>query len=191
MKIFFALVLIINSFFSIGCLPLKNISFKKELIAKGGRDEAIYNAIIDFTNTSSKLYKYNSIFTIKTVEINEEIMVVRIGKNSMQLLLTDSTITGSIGFFPSKYFEKDDKLFFWWDDEYPLTDTALNVFKKYNLLQVTENTPIRFPDFVIDDSQKAAHYYFCKNDLTKYRVVMNNKAIGLYKPPKLNCKCEK
>ena len=38
-----------------------------------------------------------------------------------------------------------------------------------------------------NDSDKGADYYFCKNNLSKYKRVVTNIGLGYYKPPKLKC----
>jgi len=162
-------------------------SFKKELIRSGSQNEAIQNAILDFSNTS-RLYKIDVVFSVQTGYKGKKVLSVSIGKNNMKMLLTENTKVGSKSTLPSRFVEKEGKLFYWWDNDYPLTEEALAVLHKYNLLQDDKDGTIKFPDFVIDDAQKAAHYFFCKNDLSKYKKVITNKGIGYYDPPKLNCK---
>ena len=164
-------------------------SFKRELIRIGDEENAIKNAILDFTNTS-RLYKKSTVFSVSVFVLNnnEELLVVRIGKNNTKMLLTASTKAGSKGKIPSRYIEQEGKLFFWWDDNYPLTEKTLAVFREYNLLQDDENGRIIFPDSKIDDAQEAVHYYFCKNDLSRYKKVVTNKGVGYYVPPSLNCR---
>lgn len=167
-------------------LVLSCASFKKELIKSGGRNEVIQNAILIFSKTT-RLYKRDTVFSVRTGE-DKEILIVRVGKNSTKLLLTTDTEPGSKNkLLPSRFVEKDGKLFFWWDNDYPLTEEAIAVFHKYNLFQDDDGGVITVPNFTNDDAQKAAHYYFCKNDLTKYKEVITNKGIGYYDPPKLTC----
>ncbi len=87
------------------------------------------------------------------------------------------------GKLPSRYVIEDGKLFYWWDDQYPVTEEMLAILWKYNLLQ----KDLIIPEFSTDDSQKGADYYFCKNNLSKYKRVITSKGIGYYKPPKLKC----
>ena len=164
-------------------------SFKPQLKSNGDKETIINNAIIDFSKTK-KLYKRDTVFSVKVLELtnNNDILVVRIIKNNTKVLITDDITVGSKGGkVPTRYIEKEGKLFFWWDDDYALTEEALKVFSKYNLLQDNEGGWVKFPDFTIDDAQKAAHYYFCKENLTKYKKVVTNKGIGYYDPPKVNC----
>lgn len=84
---------------------------------------------------------------------------------------------------PTRYVIRDGKLFFWRDDNYPVTEEIIAILWRYNVLQ----KDCIIPDFSSDDSQKGAHYYFCKNDLSKYKRVVTNIGLGYYKPPKLKC----
>ena len=197
---FIFLILVI---FSLNCCA----SFKNELKQTGDRNDAVQNAIMDFTNNRS-LYKKDSVFFISFLdtvhkmvleklddrnyrcikgEIYEGIVVVSIAASYNQFLLTADTKVGSKGKLPTRHIEKNGKFFFWCDNDYPLTEKTLAVFSKYNLLQDDEGGIIKFPDFIIDDAQKGADYYFCKNNLTKYKKVITNIGIGYYDIPNLKC----
>jgi hypothetical protein len=151
-------------------------------------EDAIQIAISDFS-TISKLYKNDSVFSVGISGLinYENIIVVGVRKNNRKLLLTNDAIVGSTKKLPSRYIEKDGKLFFWWDDSCPLTEDALSVYRKYNLLQDDQGGIIKLPDSIIDDAQKAAHYYFCKEDVSKHKKVITNIGIGFYDPPSLKC----
>src|SRR5215204_3169498 len=135
--------------FFIGTILMLNCaSFRKELAQSGSSKEAVQNAILDFSSTG-KLYKKDSVFsvsfhdTVSTMvldktgrwvngEIYEGITAVRIGASYYQFLSTADTKVGSKGKLPSRFMEKNRKLFYWWDDNYPLTEETIAVFKKYN-----------------------------------------------------------
>lgn len=184
-------------------------AFKKELVKDGGQKETVENAILDFSNTSG-LYKKDTVFSVsvhdplyqmvlketddgsgKWVEDKpyQEIVAVSIGASYNKVLLTDSTKVGDRNVtIPTRYIEKDGKLFYWRDDNYPLTQEALNVFKRYNLLLEDDfDGVMEFYDFTTDDAQKGVDYYFCKNNLLKYRKVVTSKGIGFYDAPELKC----
>ncbi len=186
-----------------GCISLNN-----QLVRTGSQPEIIKNAILDFS-TTCKLYKKGSVFlvsfydtvykmTLKKLDdrnykwipndFYEDICAVGIGANYNRFLLTKEAKVGSKGKLPTRFFEKDGKLFYWWDNDYPLTEETLSVFHKYNLLQDDENGMITIPDFVIDDAQKVAHYYFCRDDLTKYKKIITNIGLGYYEPPRISCR---
>ncbi|HUX53918.1 MAG TPA: hypothetical protein VMV56_05870 [Williamwhitmania sp.] len=196
-------------FISILLLFVNCASFKgRALIQTGGKNEAIQNAILDFSN-SSKLYKADSVFSVLFLDTVRRmvlsklddgsykwiigraykgIIAVSISASHNRFLYTADTKVGSKGKLPSRYVEKSGKLFFWWDDNYALTEEVLDVFRRYELLQDDEGGTIKFLDSRINDAQKATDYYFCKKDLTNYKKVTTNKAIGYYEPPKLSCK---
>lgn len=179
----------VNLLFLIGLIFLfQNCSsFKKELISKGNKDDAIKNATLDFSMTS-KFYKESNVFSVTAVgmENNENLIVVRIGRNNENFILNPGVEITSIG-LPSRYIENNGKLFIWWDNTYPLTGEMISVLKKYNILQEIKDNWVNPSDFKINDSQKATHYYFCKDDLSTYKKVITKIGIGYYTPPNLNC----
>jgi hypothetical protein len=184
-------------------------TFKKELIQKGGQKEAVENAILDFTNRK-KLYEKDRVFSVsvhnkfyKMVlkeldnrnsewvkgELYENILTVSISASYHKIIYTDSMRIGQKAVkVPTRFLEKNDKLFYWWDDNYPLTQEALNIFRKYNLLVKDDlDGVIEFYDVAVDDTQKGMDYYFCKNNLKNYVAVTTSKGLGYYDPPKLDC----
>ena len=177
------------------------------------KDVAINNAILDFSS-SCKLYKNDSVFSVSFEDsvflftfnreashwyrdkFYEDIVLVGISAHRInepceeycdKFLYTAKTTVGSKGNLPSRYIEKEDKLFYWWDDDYPLTEEMLTILWKYNLLYDDTEGLIGFPQFTINDSQKGAHYYFCKSNSSKYKRIVTNIGVGYYKPPKLKC----
>jgi len=195
----------------VGCEFIKANSVKS---GKNIRDVAINNAILDFSN-SCKLFKSDLVFSVSfedTVfllafdrkasrwyreKFYEDMALVSISAHRIgndcgeccdKFLYTEKTTVGSKGTLPSRYIEKDEKLFFWWDDDYPLTEEMLAILWKYNLLCDDTKGLIVLPDFTTNDRLKGAHYYFCKNDLSKFKRIITSIANGYYKPPKLKCK---
>jgi len=194
----------------VGCASFKN-NLKKN--GENIRDVAFHNAILDFSN-SCRLYKNDLIFSVsfedsvfclafdrKAFRWNrdkyyENMILVGISAHRISVsceeccdkfLYTAKTTVGSKGKLPSRYVEKDDRLFYWWDDDYPLTEEMLAILWKYNLLCDDTDGLIGLPTYTIDDRQKGADYYFCKNDLSKFKRVVTNIGRGYYKPPNLKC----
>jgi len=182
-------------------------SFKKDLFKTGGKEEVIQNAITDFTNTS-KLNKKDSVFDVSFQDtlyrmvlrrINKqngewlvgepysEIKSVSISAASMKMLITEDVKVGSKGKLASRYIEKNGNLFYWWDDDFPLTEETLAIFNKYNLLQNDEGGWIKFPDIIGNNSLEAVDYFFCRNDISNYKKIRTKKAIGYYDAPNLEC----
>ena len=105
-----------------------------------------------------------------------------------KFLYTAQTTVGSKGTpLPSRYIEKNGKLFYWQDNDYALTEEMLAILWKYNLLCDDTDGMIGIPTYTIDDRLKGAHYYLCKNDLSKYKRIVTWIASGYYELPKLKC----
>lgn len=125
-------------------------------------------------------YKDGRTHQWKKGNLIDGIVSVEIGSNDgYQLYYSEQTKSK----LPTRYIIKDGKLFYWWDKNNIVTEEIIAVLWRYNMLQ----TYSIIPDFSIDDSQKGAHYYFCKNDLLKYNRVVTNIGLEHYKPPKLTC----
>ena len=166
---------------------------------------AIYEAITDFAD-NCRLFKQDSIFHIRiqdtlkhyTLQRNQgalkwicdsvyaNLFVINIIPSINKLFYFPDAVVGSKGKLPSRYVIVKGKLFYWWDRDYPLTEEMLSVLKKYNVLTDMIYDGM-LPEFLIDDAQKGAHYYFCRNNLSKYKRVVTNIATEYYSPPKLKC----
>jgi hypothetical protein len=90
---------------------------------------------------------------------------------------------------PTRVIEKDGRLFIWNDDHYTLTDSTLKILNKFHLVERgTKRDLDRFLIFGTDDSKRGATYYFCRSNLSVYKRVITNVAIGYYNPPHITCK---
>jgi hypothetical protein len=202
MKIKIFLLVLLSMF---GCSSLK-----RSMITAGGnlQETAIHNAILDFS-TKCSLFKKDSVFLVSFEDsVFDEGVWVRVDEKSYKDGTTHIrkrgslydgivavSISGQVANYqyyysketkdklPSRYVIKNGKLFHWWDKDYPVTEEMIAVLCKYNLLQ----TDLIIPEYSTDDSAKGADYYFCKNDLSKYKRIITNIATGYYKPPKLKC----
>ena len=167
-------------------------------------EDFINVAISDFVSKCS-LFKKGSVFKISVedtlVELSfqseqsrwvldtvyQNVLVVNVFGLINKVWYFSDAVIGSKGKLPSRYVIVKGKLFFWQDDNYPLTEETLSVFKRYNILtEIMERG--MFPDFIINDAAKAAHYYFCRDNVSNYKRVVTHVATGYYKPPKLKCK---
>lgn len=194
------LILLLTTFFLIESCG----SFKKELFQTGGIEEAIKNAVLDFSNTSS-IYRKEKVFSITFQEplyrmilekTNNEngkwiegkpykgIIGISISSNESKIFLPADIKIGSKGKLPSRYIEKEGRLFYWWDDNYPLNKETLAILYKYNILESDEISAL---DFRINDAQKGVHYFICKTDLSIYKKVTTAQAIGYYDMPNIKC----
>jgi hypothetical protein len=182
-----------------GCSSLKKSMI---IISENLQETAIHNAILDFS-TNCNLFKKDSVFYVSFSDsVFHEAILIRVDERTSRWkrgTLYDGIVSVGISAdndyqyyysketkdkLPSRYVIKNGKLFYWSDDNYLVTEEMIAILWKYNLLQ----TDFLIPDFSTDDSQKGVDYYFCKKDLSKYKRVITNIAIGYYKPPKLKCK---
>lgn len=184
-----------------GCSPRRPYT---ALDATTLQDVAISMAIQDFS-TSCPLFKRDSVFYVAfedsvfhkpaLVRVNErshthewirgehldgEVCVCISGGVAMQYTFAEQYRAG----LPTRYAIRDNKLFYWKDDNYPVSEEMINVLRKYGLLTMDDS----FLDFYEDDSRKGADYYFCKNNPSKYKRVVTNIAFGYYEPPILKGK---
>ena len=168
-------------------------------------EDFINVAISDFVSKCS-LFKKDSVFKFSVEDtlvklsfqseqsrwvldtVYQNVLVVEIlGLMDTKEWYFSDAVIGSKGELPSRYAIVKGKLFFWEDDDYPLTEEILSVFKRYNILtEMMERGAL--PDNPINDAAKAADYYFCRNDVSNYKRVVTHVATGYYEPPKLKCK---
>ena len=164
-------------------------SWKNTLIENGNHNDAIHNAIKDFINTS-KLYKTDSIFYVRFVEFNDKILGVSIvGDSENKLYPTNENKIGTnLPYFPTNYFIVNGKLFYWYDSTKTIDSNLITIFAKYNLIDsMNVDSIVGIPPITIDDSKKGVDYYFCRNNLKKYKKVTTRIAMGWYEYPKLRC----
>ena len=166
---------------------------------------AIYEAITDFAD-NCRLFKQDSIFYITTLDtlkhytlqrnqgtlewicdsIYANLFVINIIPSINKLFYLPDAVVGSKGKLPSRYVIVKGKLFYWDDDDYPLTEETLSVLKKYDALTDMIHDRV-LPETVISDSKEIAFYYFCRNNLLKHKRAASSKSAGYYRPPKLKC----
>lgn len=197
------LVFLLISYLFEGCYSPKAIIKNGENIT----ESAICNAISDFTDNCN-LFKRDSIFYVSIRDtalylvlqsnMNDtrwvceqtypDILTIEISSDINKIPYLSDAIIGSKGKLPSRYLIIKGKLFYWDDDNYPLTEETLAIYKKYNALTdiIDVNNKV-LPDLIIDDAQEAAHYYFCKKNTSKYKRVITSVALGYYKPPRVKC----
>ena len=114
-------------------------------------EDFINVAISDFVSKCS-LFKKDSVFKISVedtlVELSfqseqsrwildtvyQNILVVNVFGLINKVWYFSDAVIGSKGELPSRYAIVKGKLFFWEDDDYPLTEEILSVFKMYNIL---------------------------------------------------------
>ena len=198
-------------FISLVCLSIicNRIPLNAGNASKGSDDQIRQIAIQDFSKT--KLFKMDSIFDVTLYDTVHKVEQQRIDEHNVKSVigkvyhaiiavnivatpfkfLFDTTAKMEVqnGGIPTRVFEKDGRLFLWRDRHYPLSDSTLKVLNKFHLVERgTKKDLNKFLIFGIDDAKRGADYYFCRNNLSNYKRVITNKAIGYYDPTNITCK---
>ena len=165
-------------------LNLSCSSFKGQLKAEGNYEDAIHNAIMDFS--SSRLFKKGSVFKLDYKSLDDNFYYVTIVQDNDNKYLYSKEKKIEENILPSKNLEFNNSLFVWWDVEYLINQEVFNKLNEYKLLKDDEGGWIRYLDIVTDDSQKGADYFICKNNLLIYKRIINSS--GIVSKPTVNCK---
>lgn len=164
-----------------GCTP-----WKSSLICKGDFNVAIRNAITDMISTNHRYIKEDSVFSVGFQNLEGGLVGVSIFSVVNKFLVTEDKETDST-MFPTRYYEDSNKLFYWKDPDVKLTSKTLSKLDQYN--QIDSLPSIAFAELLIDDAKKGIIYYFCENNLCKYKKVKANVRNGWYDGlPNLDCK---
>lgn len=175
------IILFVISLFLTGC-----ITWKQGMLSKGTKDEAIKNAIFDFLH-KGEFDKSDTVFFIYTKDIKDDILGISISAESNKIaVITENKIDYSYKAFPTSYIEQSGKLFYWKDSTQTESKELINKLFKMNRVDTVIIGQF-FPRRERDDSKKAMHYYFCKNNLLIYKRVHTSIGLGWYEVPKLHC----
>ena len=177
-------------------------------VNKDNLEQARQNAVRDFSKT--KLFTIDSVFSVSLRDTIYRLSLKKLGEHHYEwvraktyanmIALTISGCTPQFPFdttmrvdkqtkIPSRVIEKSGRIFYRWDDSYPLTDSTLKLLDKHQLIlrrRGEHRNKFRYPDF--DELKKGAHYYFCRSNPSIYKEIVTNSGIGYYDPPKLACK---
>jgi len=169
-------------------------------------DQAVQIAIHDFSKT--KLFKKDSVFVVTLYDTLYHVAYDTISKNNYRskrgraypniiavdilgypykyFLDTTVDLNNQKG-IPSRFIEKNGKLFIGWGTHDRLTDSTIKLLDKYNLIGRSGHDD--WYKFIpgIDDAKQAAQYYFCRSNLYLYKKKITSAAIGYYDPPTLTC----
>lgn len=146
-------------------------------------------AIDDFVQ-SEKISKKDTVYHVEIVDVDENIIGVSIiGADNKWVPSTINVIGSSYSNFPTEYYIINSKLFSWYDSTKYVSEKLIYALADYHQIDsMNVNGFIGLPEQIIDDSKKGADYYFCRNNIYKFKKVITNRAIGYYKPPRINCK---
>ncbi|WP_163213728.1 hypothetical protein [Bacteroides sp. 519] len=187
-------------------LLLVLISCTSKSLKQGEKETTINNAISDFLETEKDflrdkvfgVFYYDTIGRIAYEKVDsmhyrpyrtvtyEDKVAVTIYPTYYQYpqLPTDSFPEAGA---PTRYYIKDNKLFYWYDEDYPLTKEMVDVLKSYNLIYyITETIPDSLT-IVVPYNDNGVDYFFCRKNLSKFTKITTDKAVGYYDIPLLNC----
>lgn len=162
-------------------------SSKTHYIKRGSPEDIhVINVVTDYMNNkyfSEDVYGY----FITTTHKNNTIGVSISGDNN-KVIQHYSKIIPNPNYFPNKYLELDNKVFYWTDSTVGPNKRIIPILKKHDLLDTTKYDGKSIPD-LNKKFGKMVHYYFCKDDYSKYVKIDNPVNImGEYPFPKLECK---
>ena len=148
----------------------------------------IYNSIVDFTNTS-KLSKNHIVFSLDLESSKSDAIGISIFGRSNKLYPTpNNTIGTNRGSFPTRFIEMDGKLFYWNDSSSFVNMELLSILSKYDHIDSTNvNGIVTYPEGGKDERQKAAVYFFCKENPIEYKKMETNAAFEYIELPLMKC----
>jgi hypothetical protein len=178
-----AYVLLCSAVLVAGCAPWKN-----GLWPNGGTREATANAIADFAH-SRRLAKPGRIYSASVRDTSTQVICVGILEKQDKFYVYTNDGVGYYlqDIFPTSYLERNGAIFLWRDTARAAPANLLAKLSQLGRLDTVRTHLGEFPESMIDDGLKGAHYYFCPSDLRKYKRVITKTAYGGYAPPKLDC----
>ena len=155
------------------------------MVKNGDTSDAIRNAIKDYTH-SAKKSKTDTVYYVFAEDVTNDVIGVNIyGTNNKICVVTEDSINYSYHAFPSDFTEVDKNLYYWHDSTKTVTNEIISILNDYNLIDTTILN-VYIPAMEISHN-KGMDYYFCRNNLMKYKKIWTLSAMGYYDPPKLRC----
>lgn len=172
----------------IGLLMFSCGSWKSQLKQKGDKDDARMNIMLDYLNNKDVTIdkKFYHVYNPKEIK---NIYVFGIDTDEIKFAprLAD-TIGAFTTFFPTNYYEKDNKLFIWYDKNKRLDKKTVVKMQEYNCIDSLYYKGDDSDGIIIDTGnfQKNSYYFVCKENISKYK---KRKAIWIEPEnyPKVKC----
>lgn len=174
-------VLLVSVIYS--CKSSKNLSANNFI-----ENKYISIAVNDFLK-KTKSSKKHPVFIVSvsdSIGAEGELVGVAIGEFNYKLNLSDGLTSGGNNGIKVGFKEIDGNLFFWRSSTYSDYDSSISIFKKFNVLMTADevNSGMSPGSF---SWNKGTHYYFCKNNVTKFKRLKSRKGIGYYQAPLIKC----
>lgn len=140
----------------------------------GNLHDAIIRSIDDFKSQRGTLFKSDSVFFIINEEDTDYFRITIIGDDEDKYLYSPAK-NPQENRIPNNYLEFNNKLFIWYDSNREITKQTIEIYKKFDLLIDDEEGSIKFLDNdILDDKKKGTTYFFCKNDLSKFKKIISS-----------------
>lgn len=130
--------------------------------------------------------KKSKIFSVSSKYINEEVAAVSIVPRNVKIPIYDNEISAQ-SHIPSKHEVRNGKLFIWNDKNVQPTEDIVKVYGEFGILLYPDSLGIIHQETKIDETIKGVDYYFCRNNIEKYKREVTNIGFGYYPYPKLKC----
>ncbi len=153
--------------------------------------------IADFLNSKSSKAKEFRVYNITEFDTSNDKYYFSILRETKIFPSLSDTINGvAKTYFPTKFVEKNNRLFLWGyaDKNNLISSELVKKLQNYDIVDslfynVKEGTIPKNSEEIIltDDNQEATNYFVCKSDITHYAKIINNKVIKSRNYPELNC----
>lgn len=155
----------------------------------GDVNDAISNAIIDYVKRASN-GEGGAAYYVNAKHISADIIGVSILEYSGQkvFISKQDSIGSNAPFFPTRVEEVAGRLFYWYDSSSVITENVIQKLIKFDQIDSGRYEKPNLVEFSFSDNKRAIHYYFCKQNLTKFIRKESNIALGYGKIPKIDCK---
>ena len=139
-------------------------------------------AIYHFKKTN--FIKKDSVFIIRPINEKKEdnFVGIYVSIYNYLLLRTDFKVDEKINYIPNSFLEMNGKLFVWNEPNKPFNKETLEVLAKYNKIdssmykyEMGIGTLEDVPLVATHDYSKKYYYFFCKNDITKFKAIKGRR----------------
>jgi hypothetical protein len=138
-------------------------------------------AVSDF---SSRNFKENEgvTYSVTTKFVNQDLVVVSLYGSIGKMIVTPER--GYEVLWGNRYIERGGRLFYW-REEGADQKSAISKFKEFDLIDSLES--LAEAELITDHQKRSVDYYFCRSNISKFKVKRSRSLVGDYPIPKLNC----